>query len=111
MNFNLTQIPERHLKPRAAGITMVMDKGLSVNETQNFLSVSHPHVDIVKLGFGTSFVTPGLKDKLEVYSSYNIPIYFAAPCLKHFLFVTSLMIISRYAKILAFTIWKSATAL
>ena len=36
---------------------MVMDKGLSVQEVENFLSVAHPHVDIVKLGFGTSFVT------------------------------------------------------
>jgi phosphosulfolactate synthase len=85
MNFNLTQIPERHLKPRAAGITMVMDKGLSVNEAQNFLSVSHPHVDIVKLGFGTSFVTPNLKEKLEVYSSYNIPIYFGGTLFEAFL--------------------------
>jgi phosphosulfolactate synthase len=30
MNFNLTQIPHRNPKPRVAGITMVMDKGLSV---------------------------------------------------------------------------------
>jgi len=64
---------------------MVMDKGLSVNEAQNFLSVSHPHVDIVKLGFGTSFVTPNLKQKLEVYSSYNIPIYFGGTLFEAFL--------------------------
>ena len=64
MNFNLTNIPDRNQKPRTSGLTMVMDKGLSINETKNFLSVSHPHVDIVKLGFGTSFVTPNLKEKL-----------------------------------------------
>src|SRR5678815_2577968 len=85
MNFNLTQIPDRHQKPRTAGITMVMDKGLSINETQNFLSVSRPHVDIVKLGFGTSFVTPNLKDKLEVYSSYDIPVYFGGTLFEAFL--------------------------
>ena len=50
MNFNLSQIPERFSKPRTGGITMVMDKGLSVNEAKNFMSVSHPHVDLVKLG-------------------------------------------------------------
>ena len=76
MNFNLSQIPERIKKPRLSGITMVMDKGLSVNEAKNFLSVSHPHVDIIKLGFGTSFVTPNLREKLEVYRSYDLPIYF-----------------------------------
>ena len=85
MNFNLSQIPERNLKPRAHGITMVMDKGLSVQEVENFLSVAHPHVDIVKLGFGTSFVTPTLKEKLEVYSAYNIPIYFGGTLFEAFL--------------------------
>src|SRR5260221_8226402 len=85
MNFNLTQIPERNQKPRLSGLTMVMDKGLSVNEAQNFLSVSHPHVDIVKLGFGTSFVTPNLKEKLEVYRSYDIPVYFGGTLFEAFL--------------------------
>ena len=85
MNFNLTQIPERKQKPRTTGLTMVMDKGLSVNETENFLSVSHPHVDIVKLGFGTSFVTPNLKEKLAVYKRYDIPIYFGGTLFEAFL--------------------------
>lgn len=85
MNFNLTQIPQRNQKPRTSGITMVMDKGLSINEAKNFLSVTHPHVDIVKLGFGTSFVTPNLTEKLEVYSSYNIPIYFGGTLFEAFL--------------------------
>jgi phosphosulfolactate synthase len=85
MNFNLTQIPERNLKPRTAGITMVMDKGLSVAEATNFMSVSHPHVDIVKLGFGTSFVTPNLEEKLEVYRSYDIPVYFGGTLFEAFL--------------------------
>ncbi len=85
MNFKLTQIPERTAQPRKNGITMVMDKGLSVEEAKNFLSVSYPHVDIVKLGFGTSFVTPVLKEKLEVYKSYNIPVYFGGTLFEAFL--------------------------
>ncbi|HVM89224.1 MAG TPA: phosphosulfolactate synthase [Puia sp.] len=85
MNFKLTQIPERKAKPRKSGITMVMDKGLSVEEVKSFLSISHPHVDIVKLGFGTSFVTPVLKEKIEVYNSYNIPVYFGGTLFEAFL--------------------------
>jgi len=85
MNFNLSQIPERNLKPRAAGITMVMDKGLSVEEAKNFMSVTHPHVDIVKLGFGTSYVTPNLEEKLKVYRAYDIPIYFGGTLFEAFL--------------------------
>ncbi len=85
MNFNLTQIPERTPKPRISGITMIMDKGLSVEEAKNFCSVAHPHVDIIKLGFGTSYVTPTLDDKLEVYRSYNIPVYFGGTLFEAFL--------------------------
>jgi phosphosulfolactate synthase len=85
MNFNLSQIPERTAKPRANGLTMVMDKGLSVEEAKNFLSVCHPHVDIIKLGFGTSFVTPHLKEKLAVYRSYDLPVYFGGTLFEAFL--------------------------
>lgn len=85
MNFNLSQIPDRHAKPRTSGITMVMDKGLSVQEAKNFLSVSQPHIDLVKLGFGTSFVTPNLEEKLEVYRSYNVPIYLGGTLFEAFL--------------------------
>ena len=85
MNFNLSQIPDRIKKPRQSGLTMVMDKGLSVNEAINFLSVAHPHVDIIKLGFGTSFVTPNLREKLEIYKSYDIPIYFGGTLFEAFL--------------------------
>ena len=85
MNFNLTQIPDRTQKPRTNGLTMVMDKGLSINEVHNFLEVAGPHVDIVKLGFGTSFVTPNLKDKIKVYQSYGMPIYFGGTLFEAFL--------------------------
>lgn len=85
MNFNLSQIPERTAQPRKNGITMVMDKGLSIEEAKNLMSVGHPHIDMVKLGFGTSFVTPNLKEKLEVYRSYNMPVYFGGTLFEAFL--------------------------
>lgn len=85
MNFNLQQIPERNLKPRSHGITMVMDKGLSITEVHHFMSVARPHVDIVKLGFGTSFVTPNLREKIEAYKSYDIPVYFGGTLFEAFL--------------------------
>ncbi|MBL7751695.1 MAG: phosphosulfolactate synthase [Chitinophagaceae bacterium] len=85
MNFKLKQIPDRNLKPRISGITMVMDKGLSVQEAENFMSASSPHVDVVKLGFGTSFVTPHLEEKLKVYKKYDIPVYFGGTLFEAFL--------------------------
>ncbi len=85
MNFNLTQMPDRQQKPRSSGVTMVMDKGLSIQEAKNFMSVAHPHVDILKLGFGTAYVTPNLREKIEVYRSYNIPVYFGGTLFEAFL--------------------------
>jgi phosphosulfolactate synthase len=85
MNFNLTQIPNRTQQPRTSGITMVMDKGLSINEVKNFMDGCSPHVDIVKLGFGTSYVTPNLREKIELYHSYNVPIYFGGTLFEAFL--------------------------
>lgn len=85
MNFNLTSIPERTAKPRTEGLTMVMDKGLSIPEVENFLSVAGPHVDVVKLGFGTSYVTPNLREKLDVYKKYNMPVYFGGTLFEAFL--------------------------
>lgn len=78
-------MPDRLAKPRTSGITMVMDKGLSIPEVENFLSVCDPHVDIVKLGFGTSFVTPNLRQKIEVYRSHGMPIYFGGTLFEAFL--------------------------
>ena len=85
MNFFLSQIPERTQKPRQNGITMVMDKGLSLEEVKNFMSATLPHVDVVKLGFGTSFVTPNLREKIELYKSFDVPIYFGGTLFEAFL--------------------------
>ncbi len=75
-NFNLTNIPERTQKPRQSGLTMVMDKGLSTREAEDFLEVSADKTDIIKLGFGTSAVTPKLAEKIQIYHDAGIPVYF-----------------------------------
>ncbi len=75
-DFKLKNIPERTAKPRESGLTMVMDKGLSCRQVKDFLDVSADKTDIVKLGFGTSTVTPKLKEKIQIYKDAGIPIYF-----------------------------------
>ncbi|MFM8964127.1 MAG: phosphosulfolactate synthase, partial [Sphingomonadales bacterium] len=84
MNFSLTQIPERTKQPRQYGLTMVMDKGLSLRDAESFISVGAPHTDIIKLGFGTSFVTPNLRSKIELYQQHNIPVYFGGTLFEAF---------------------------
>ena len=84
MNYELTQIPDRTPKPRQSGLTMVMDKGLSLRQVDDFLSTSADYVDIVKLGWATSFVTPHLKEKLLIYKSAGIPVYFGGTLFEAF---------------------------
>src|SRR5690242_7036959 len=85
MNFNLNQIPKRIEKPRKFGITMIMDKGLSLEEAKNLVSAAGPHIDIIKLGFGTAYVTPHLREKIELYQSFDIPVYFGGTLFEAFL--------------------------
>lgn len=75
-NYQLPKLPERTVKPREKGMTMVMDKGLSHREVEDFLSMTEQYVDIVKLGFGTSIVTPRLDEKIAMYHEAGIPVYF-----------------------------------
>ena len=75
MNYELKNIPERSTKPREKGLSMIMDKGLSIREIEDMLSVSGDYIDIVKLGWATSFVTPNLQDKINAYKEAGIPVY------------------------------------
>jgi len=85
MNYHLSQIPERTLKPRNNGMTMVMDKGLSPREVEDFIEVAGPFVDIVKLGWATSYVTPVLEKKLAIYKAAGIPVYFGGTLFEAFI--------------------------
>lgn len=84
MNYTLSRVPERTQKPRVYGYTMAMDKGLSLREVEDFISVAGEYVDVVKLGWATSFVTPKLEDKIKAYHEANIPVYFGGTLFEAF---------------------------
>ncbi len=84
MNYSISQLPDRTEKPRQAGLTMVMDKGLSLRQVDDFLSTSAEYTDVVKLGWGTSFVTPRLDEKLKIYRDAGIPVYFGGTLFEAF---------------------------
>jgi phosphosulfolactate synthase len=85
MNYHINNLPERAVKPRDTGITMVMDKGLSLRQVEDFVEVSGDHTDIVKLGWATSFVTPNLDKKLAIYREAGIPVYFGGTLFEAFI--------------------------
>jgi phosphosulfolactate synthase len=74
-NFNLCNLPEREIKPRKIGITMVMDKGISLRQAQDFIDTSSDFVDFVKLGFGTSLISKNVKEKIKLYQKANLKVY------------------------------------
>jgi len=51
---------------RDGGLTHVLDKGLGPRGWEDVLEMAGEHIDIVKLGWGTSYVTNNLERKLEV---------------------------------------------
>lgn len=85
MNYPLSNLPERTAKTRNSGITMVMDKGLSLRQAEDFVEVAGVHTDIVKLGWATSFVTPNLENKLDLFRAANIPVYFGGTLFEAFI--------------------------
>ncbi|RNI26174.1 phosphosulfolactate synthase [Rufibacter latericius] len=85
MNYELSHLPQRTSKPRESGFTMAMDKGLSLRETENFVEVAGEYVDIVKLGWATSFVTPNLDEKIGIYRAAGIPVYLGGTLFEAFL--------------------------
>jgi phosphosulfolactate synthase len=47
-------VGDRSEKPRKSGITMILDKGMGIRETMDFVETAAPYVDVVKFSFGTS---------------------------------------------------------
>ncbi len=78
-NYYIDQLPVRTSKSntqeRNNGLTMVMDKGLSIRQVEDLIEVSGEYIDLVKLGWATSYCTPNIKEKIELYHSENIGVY------------------------------------
>ncbi len=85
MNFTLPYLPVRPEKPRKNGLTMMMDKGLSVRQVEDFLSASSSLTDIVKLGFGTSYLTNDLEQKIKLYKKAGMKVYLGGTLFEAFI--------------------------
>ena len=64
---------------------MVMDKGLSIREAEDFMSVGSEYTDFVKLGFGTSLLTPGFEKKIKLYKKAGTIPYFGGTLFEAFI--------------------------
>ena len=71
----LTQLPVRTSNAREYGLTMMMDKGISFRQAEDFLASNIEHTDIIKLGFGTSIITPNVAKKIKLYKDNGMMVY------------------------------------
>jgi phosphosulfolactate synthase len=85
MNFTLPHLPARASKPRTKGLTMMMDKGLSIRQAEDFISASGHLTDIIKLGFGTSLITPNLEQKIKLYKEAGMKVYLGGTLFEAFI--------------------------
>ncbi|MDR1673130.1 MAG: phosphosulfolactate synthase [Bacteroidales bacterium] len=85
MNIKLPFIPERTEKPRENGITMMMDKGLSIREAECFVESAGEFTDLVKLAFGTGIFAKSIDDKIRLYRQAGIHAYFGGTLFEAFI--------------------------
>jgi phosphosulfolactate synthase len=67
-------LPPRDPKPRERGLTHVIDKGLNLRDIEGMFDTAGDYVDVVKLGWGTSYVTQNLEKKIALYRSFDTPV-------------------------------------
>ncbi len=67
-------VPARSPKPRDRGLTHVIDKGMNLREIEGLFDTAGAYVDIVKFGWGTSYVTNNLEKKIALYRSFATPV-------------------------------------
>ena len=76
LSSDVLDLPPRSAKPREVGITMVMDRGLSLGELANLVEAACPYIDYVKFGWCTGLLMPCLKEKLDLLRRNDIGFWF-----------------------------------
>src|SRR3954463_635992 len=67
-------LPQRPGKARESGLPHVIDKGSHLRDIEGMFDVGGAFVDIVKFGWGTSYVTNNLEKKIALYRHFETPV-------------------------------------
>ena len=84
MNIKLPFMPERSGKPRETGLTMMMDKGISVREAEYFVESAGDYTDLIKLAFGTGVFAKNIETKIQLYKQSGIRVHFGGTLFEAF---------------------------
>ena len=68
------ELPARQPKPRDSGLTQVIDTGLSTPQAEGLVASAADYIDLVRLGWGTAYVTRDLQAKLDAYRAAGVPV-------------------------------------
>src|SRR3954452_23984602 len=68
-------LPPRTAKPRRTGITHVLDRGMSPFGLESLLITAGEHIDLIKLGWGTAYVSGAVGDKVAICRDTGIALY------------------------------------
>jgi phosphosulfolactate synthase len=85
MNRTILSLPEHAAKPRAKGLTMVMDGGLPLGQFTDLVELGAEYMDFVKFGWGTSVITNCLREKIAVLAANGIDFYFGGTLFEKFI--------------------------
>ena len=80
----LLTLPERPVKPRTNGLTMVIDGGVPLGLFRDLVELGAEYIDYVKFGWGTSVVTGCLREKISVLGEHGIGVYFGGTLFEKF---------------------------
>jgi phosphosulfolactate synthase len=80
--LDFLQVQAREPKPRQTGLTHVLDKGLGIRQIQDLLETGGEFIDILKLGWGTGYVTCNLTDKIAAYQKAGVTVCFGGTLLE-----------------------------
>jgi phosphosulfolactate synthase len=73
--MDFLKLPKRTVGKRKFGLTSIIDLGISMGELKLILQDYHSFIDIAKIGIGSAYVTPNLKEKIKLYQEYEIKTY------------------------------------
>ena len=80
--MDFCSLPARGAKPRQVGLTHVIDKGIGLRQMEDLLETASGHIDILKLGWGTGYVTQNVFEKIPAYHAAGIPVCFGGTLLE-----------------------------
>jgi phosphosulfolactate synthase len=84
MNANPLSLPQRSVKPRSEGLTVVIDNGIPAAAFQDAIASAAYDIDLVKFGWGTALVTPRLAEKMACLEQYGIGYFFGGTLFEKF---------------------------